>query len=116
MGSRFLKEVTVGRKMPTQRVISNTLTTNILKVFFGIPITDSQSGFRAFKGKALKKLGYVDSKFAAETEILIDAHKKGFKIKEVDIKTRYGTEKSKIKPLNDTIRWIIRVLIKKVQG
>ncbi|MFX0069196.1 MAG: glycosyltransferase family 2 protein [Candidatus Hodarchaeota archaeon] len=116
VGSRFLKDVTVGRKMPSQRIISNTLTTNILRVFFGIPLTDSQSGFRAFKGEALKKLGYVDSRFAAETEILIDAHKKGFKIKEVDIKTRYGTEKSKIKPLNDTIRWIQRVLIKKIQG
>lgn len=116
VGSRFLKGVTVGRKMPTQRAISNTMTTNILKVFFGIPLTDSQSGFRAFKAKTLKKLGYTDSKFAAETEILIDAHKKGFKIREVDIKTRYGTEKSKIKPLKDTIRWIQRVIIKKIQG
>ncbi|MFX1486692.1 MAG: glycosyltransferase family 2 protein [Promethearchaeota archaeon] len=116
VGSRFLKEVTVGRKMPGHRVISNTLTTNILRVFFGIPLTDSQSGFRAFRVKTLKKLGYTDSKFAAETEILIDAHKKGFKIREVDIKTKYGTEESKIKPLKDTIRWIQRVMVKKLQG
>lgn len=116
VGSRFLKEVTVGRKMPGHRFISNTLTTNILRVFFGIPLTDSQSGFRAFRVKTLKKLGYTDSKFAAETEILIDAHKKGFKIREVDIKTRYGTEESKIKPLKDTIRWIQRVMVKKLQG
>ncbi|MHA1238645.1 MAG: glycosyltransferase family 2 protein [Candidatus Odinarchaeia archaeon] len=116
VGSRFLGNEDKLKKMPIQRIISNVLTTRILNRMFGLRITDSQSGFRAFRSSALRKLAYVDNKFAAETEILIDAHKKGFKIRETEISVIYGEERSKIKPLQDTFRWIIRVIIRKLSS
>ncbi|MHA1594977.1 MAG: glycosyltransferase family 2 protein [Candidatus Baldrarchaeia archaeon] len=111
IGSRFLKRQLSG--MPPQRILSNFLTTTILKLLFGIKITDSQCGFRAFKRTALEKLiDFEDNKYAAETEILINAKRYGFKIIEVGISVKYGEEESKIRPIRDTVRWI-RLVFKK---
>ncbi|MHA1754624.1 MAG: glycosyltransferase family 2 protein [Candidatus Odinarchaeia archaeon] len=115
VGSRFLTRKNISL-MPGQRILSNMITSAILKFFFRVPVTDSQSGFRVFKASALRVLDAKDKKFAAETEILIDAKQKGFIIKEVPISIRYGHEKSKINPLKDTFRWLKRVFIKRVQS
>lgn len=116
VGSRFLGGEDKLKKMPIQRILSNKLTTIILNGMFGLRITDSQSGFRVFRASVLRKLAYVDNKFAAETEILIDAHRKGFKIRDAEISVVYGEEKSKIRPFQDTFRWIFRVILKKLSS
>lgn len=103
IGSRFLGDIS---SMPTPRIFSNTITSSFLRLFFGIPVTDSQSGFRAFKRKVIESVSFSDPRFAAETEILINAKQKGFKIGEVKIKTIYGEEKSKMRIVEDTLRWI----------
>ncbi len=108
IGSRFLGDIS---NMPALRVLSNTITSKILNLFFKIPVTDSQSGYRVFKRKVLESIHFSEPRFAAETEMLIDANKKGFKIGEVQIKTLYGQEKSKIRNFEDTVRWI-KLLIK----
>lgn len=115
IGSRFLKKQLGG--MPPQRVLSNLLTTTILRVFFGLKITDSQCGFRAYRRSAVEKLiNFKDNRYAAETEMLIDAKRFGLKISEVNIAVRYGEERSKIRPLRDTLRWISLVLRKIFRG
>ncbi|MBS7247426.1 MAG: glycosyltransferase family 2 protein [Candidatus Jordarchaeales archaeon] len=103
IGSRFLGDIS---NMPTPRILSNTITSKILNLFFKMPVTDSQSGYRAFKREVIESVKFSDPRFAAETEILIDANRKGFRIGEVRIKTLYGEEKSKIRGFEDTIRWI----------
>ncbi|MHC4601258.1 MAG: glycosyltransferase family 2 protein, partial [Planctomycetota bacterium] len=48
----------------------------------------------------------TSDRFAGESEILIEAGRKGFRIAEVPISTVYfGTEGSKIHPLRDTVRF-----------
>ncbi|MHA1606896.1 MAG: glycosyltransferase family 2 protein [Candidatus Freyarchaeota archaeon] len=108
VGSRFLGSI---EGMPSLRILSNTITSRLLRLFFKLPITDSQSGYRAFKRKVIEVVTFSDPRFAAETEILIEAHRKGFKIGEVKIKTIYGEEKSKMRNVEDTIRWL-KVLFK----
>lgn len=103
VGSRFLGDIS---NMPTLRILSNTITSKFLGLFFKIPVTDSQSGYRAFKRNVIESVNFSDPRFAAETEILIDANRKGFRIGEAQIKTIYGEEKSKIRGVEDTIRWI----------
>ncbi|MGQ9722781.1 MAG: glycosyltransferase family 2 protein [Candidatus Jordarchaeum sp.] len=103
IGSRFLGDI---KGMPRIRILSNTLTTMVLRLFFGLPITDSQSGFRAYKRRVLEKVEFSAPRFSAETEILIDAKRKGFKILETRVQTVYGEEKSKMRNFEDTIRWI----------
>ncbi|MHA1410363.1 MAG: glycosyltransferase family 2 protein [Candidatus Odinarchaeia archaeon] len=113
VGSRFLTKENISA-MPGQRLLSNMITSAILKFFFRVPVTDSQSGFRVFKAAALKNLVTKDNRFAAETEILIDARQKGYIIKEAPISISYGVEKSKINPFVDTFRWLKRIFIKRV--
>jgi glycosyltransferase involved in cell wall biosynthesis len=103
VGSRFLGSI---KGMPRARILSNTLTTRILRLFFGLPITDSQSGYRAYKRQLLENVEFSATRFSAETEILIDAQRKGFKISEAKIQTIYGEEKSKMRVFGDTVRWI----------
>lgn len=115
VGSRFLTKENI-QAMPAQRILSNMITSAILRFFFRVPVTDSQSGFRAFRAPILRVLETKDPRFAAETEILIDAKQKGFIIKEAPISIKYGVEKSKINPFLDTFRWLRTVFIKRVKS
>lgn len=103
VGSRFLGDI---KGMPRIRILSNTLTTKILRLYFGLPITDSQSGYRAYKRHLLENIEFSATRFSAETEILVDAKRKGFKISETKIQTIYGEEKSKMRIFEDTLRWV----------
>jgi glycosyltransferase involved in cell wall biosynthesis len=104
VGSRY---ATQSEEMPFIRKLSNLITTKALRVFFKVPVTDSQSGFRAFKKEVLEAISVRDDGFAAETEILIDAKRAGFKISEVPIATNYGEEESKIRAQRDITRWLV---------
>lgn len=104
VGSRYQ---TQSEDMPFARKLSNLITTTVLRVFFKVPVTDSQSGYRAFKRRVLETIPVRDNGFAAETEILIDAQRAGFLISEVPIATSYGDEKSKIRPGRDISRWLV---------
>ena len=98
---------TQSEEMPFMRKLSNLITTQALRVFFRVPVTDSQSGYRAFKRRVLAVLQVRDDGFAAETEILIDAQRAGFKISEIPIATNYGEEESKIRARRDITRWLL---------
>ncbi len=104
VGSRYQ---TQSEDMPFARKLSNLITTTVLRVFFKVPVTDSQSGYRAFKRRVLEKIPVRDNGFAAETEILIDAQRAGFLISEVPIATSYGEEESKIRASRDISRWLV---------
>lgn len=108
VGSRFLEKI---KRMPLQRRLSNFITTKILNKVFNVPVTDSQSGFRAFKRKVLEEVTFRDNRYGAETEILIEARRKGFNIAEVPISVKYEGQKSKIRPVRETFSWI-RLIIK----
>ena len=112
VGSRFLEKV---KGMPLQRRLSNFITTIILNKVFNVPVTDSQSGFRAFKRKVLEEVTFKDNRYGAETEILIEARRKGFNIVEVPISVKYEGQKSKIRPVRETFSWIW-LIIKKCFG
>ena len=103
IGSRYS---TQSEEMPFVRKLSNLITTHALRIFFKIPVTDSQSGYRAFQREVLVRIPVRDDGFAAETEILIDAQRAGFKIGEVPIATNYGDEESKIRASRDTVHWL----------
>ena len=54
----------------------------------------------------MEDINLESSNYEIESEFLIKAAKKGFKIYSVPIKTVYKGEKSKINPIIDTIRFI----------
>lgn len=98
-------------KMPIQRMISNFLTSFLLTLKTNQKIEDSQSGFRLYKTEILKNILPSSNGFEAESEILVNASKYGYKIGFVDIPTIYEDEKSKMKVWK-TIIGFIKVLFK----
>ncbi|HLC56654.1 MAG TPA: glycosyltransferase family 2 protein [Candidatus Nanoarchaeia archaeon] len=92
-------------KMPIIRKISNTISSNLVSKRANIEIKDSQSGFRVINSEILKNLNLEASNFDLESEILIKAAKKGYKIGNENITTIYADERSKMHPIKDTLRF-----------
>ena len=99
------------REMPPIRRLSNWITTSLLRALFSIQVSDSQCGFRAYRRWAAEKLLEVRaSGFEGESESLVILARAGARMVDVPIRTIYGGEKSKIRGLRDTIRFIRTVL------
>lgn len=94
------------RGMPFVRLATNRFMSWIISFFCHQHIPDTQCGFRLIKTKVLELIKIESSDFEIETEMLIKASKKGFKIAAVDIQTIYRDEVSKINPVRDTFRFI----------
>ncbi|MBT8378620.1 MAG: glycosyltransferase family 2 protein [Ignavibacteria bacterium] len=100
------------KSMPLQRRLSNKLTSRLLSLKTGQQILDSQCGFRGFNSFVIESVKTTYSGFEAESEFLVLAAKKGFKIGFIDIPTVYTDRKSKMRPLK-TILGFLKVLINK---
>ena len=98
--------------MPSLRYWTNMVTSLITTLLAGVRIRDSQSGFRWISRRVLQEVSLESPKFAIESELLIKAGKKGFKITEIPITTIYlpeSTKRSKISPLKDTLRFFVLI-------
>jgi glycosyltransferase involved in cell wall biosynthesis len=94
------------RGMPLVRLATNRLMSWLISLFCRQHIPDTQCGYRLIKTKVLGAIKLESSDFEIETEGLIKASKKGFKIASVNIQTIYSNEVSKIQPVRDTVRFI----------
>lgn len=91
IGSRFLGNT---KSMPLVRKISNFISTAMIRLFFGINILDTQSGYRAIKKEYLEKMHLESERYNIETEVLAFVGKFHMRVEEVPIETIYGDEKS----------------------
>jgi glycosyltransferase involved in cell wall biosynthesis len=95
------------RSMPLVRLATNRFMSWLISLFCRQDIPDTQCGYRLIKTKVLESINLESSDFEIETEVLIKASKKGFKIASVAIQTIYRDEVSKIQPVRDTCRFIV---------
>jgi glycosyltransferase involved in cell wall biosynthesis len=102
IGKRQFK---VGR-MPIARIFSNTVTSWFLTVLCGVPILDSQCGYRLYSSSLLRAITITCPRFEMESEVIIKAAKRGFSIRFIEVQTLYFKTKSHIAHIADTIRWI----------
>lgn len=93
------------RSMPWLRLMTNRFMSWLLSREMGQFVPDTQCGYRLYKLSVVPELSAESKRFAAESEILMDLSCQGVKIGSVPIATIYGTEKSKIHPVKDTIRF-----------
>ena len=96
--------------MPFIRKVTNKFMSALISRMSGQNIPDTQCGFRLIKRRVLESISLESSNFEIESEIIIKAAKKGFKIESAPIKTVYKDEKSRINPFVDTLRFIIFVI------
>ncbi|MDR3628601.1 MAG: glycosyltransferase family 2 protein [Ignavibacteriaceae bacterium] len=99
------------KKMPFQRVISNKLTSFLLSIKTKQKLLDTQSGYRAYKTRILNDILPSYAGFEAESEMLVNAAEKNYKINFVPIPTIYAGENSKMRSLQ-AIAGFIKVLLK----
>ena len=92
--------------MPTDRYLSNRVTTLVLSLLASRKLVDTQSGFRFISIDVLKRVKLKTERYQAESELLFKAARLGFKITSVPIETLYFGEKSSINKFLDTLRFI----------
>lgn len=92
LGSRFKGHI---EEMPLNKEIGNTIATKITNFFSGIPVSDAQTGFRAFSRDAALKLNVLGD-FTYVQETIIQAVQKGLKIVEVPCTFRKREGKSRL--------------------
>lgn len=97
-------------KMPIQRILSNTLTSMIMTLKTGQKILDSQNGFRLYKTSILNDILTSNNGYEAESEIIIKASKKNYKIGFIDIPAIYNNEKSKMNPFKAILGFLKVIL------
>ena len=98
------------KTMPLHRQISNKLTSWILSKLCGQKIFDSQCGYRRYSVKSVLGVKFLEGGFQFESEVLIKLAKKGESIGHVPIPTIYGNEKSSIRNVQDTFKFIMLIL------
>ena len=100
------------KEMPSYRKVGNKMLDKITKMAADLPFTDTQSGFRAYSKKAIESISFTIDGFGVDSEILIDASKKGLKITEEKVTVLYNTgEKTSSKdPISHSVGVIASLL------
>jgi len=93
-------------KMPYQRRLSNRLCTWAASKTAGTALPDTQSGYRLIRTEVLAAVPLRTSHYETETELLIGAARRGFRITSIPIPARYGDETSHIRVWRDTGRFL----------
>lgn len=85
IGSRLLNT----KGMPAHRILGNKLLNTVTRILFGVAVTDSQSGLKAFSRKAIEQIEIRSNGFEFCSEIVWRAKQNNLKIAEVPIEAIY---------------------------
>ncbi len=92
-------------KMPMLRRFVNGWMSRRLSRLAGRELPDTQCGFRLIDLHALSQLQVASTHFEIESELLLSFVRAGYDVHFVPVEVIYNAERSKIRPLRDTIRW-----------
>jgi glycosyltransferase involved in cell wall biosynthesis len=91
-------------RMPSSRYHANRIGSRVLSWFVGVPVEDTQCGFRVFRVDALRPLHLNATKYEIETEMLVKVRRRGGRVETVPVTAVYAGQKSKLRPVPDTTR------------
>ncbi len=94
-----------GEMLPRRRT-ANRFSAACIAWASGVPITDSQSGFRFYSANVIRSLELRTNGFDMESEVIVRAGRGGFAIVTIPIDLGFvdGLATSHYKPLKDTLR------------
>lgn len=98
-GSRMTKKLNALKgKMPIYKFAGNLFLTGIFNFIYDTKFTDCHTGYWAYNLKKIEPEIFkkLDNKFCFDIDFRLEMIKLGKKIKEVPIKTFYGTERSSV--------------------
>lgn len=90
--------------MPASRYHTNMIGSRALSAFVGVPIRDTQCGFRVFKLELLRTIRLKATSYDIETEMLIKVGRRGGRIVSEPVAAVYAGQRSKLRPIRDTTR------------
>ena len=90
--------------MPASRYHANRIGSRALSSFVGIPIDDTQCGFRVFRAEILRRMRLSARGYDIETEMLIKLRRMGGRVASVPVSAVYNGRHSKLRPIRDTTR------------
>lgn len=93
-------------EMSRVRRTSNKLSSWAISTVAGVPLGDAQTGFRLYTERLILKTGFPESRFEAESAVLVRAARNGYKIVAVPVKLGFadGRCTSHYRPLIDSLR------------
>lgn len=97
-----------GPSVPPHRRLANIISTAATCAVTRLRLTDSQSGFRAFRGEVVAAIDAQGDRYEYETDFIVRASHRGYRIAEVAVPTLYGPP-SHFRELMDSWR-VARVL------
>jgi glycosyltransferase involved in cell wall biosynthesis len=94
-----------GQMLPRRRMANRFSAWSIAKAS-GTDVTDSQSGFRLYSANLLRHVHLHTEGFDMESEIIVHAGRRGFKVLTIPIDLGFvdGVSTSHYRPLKDTLR------------
>jgi glycosyltransferase involved in cell wall biosynthesis len=115
IGSRFLDEKPVSSRALNKAGVR--LFNALVNMFTGIEVSDSQSGYRVLKSEVLKSLNLKSVEYEIESEMLVKAVQKHFRVREVPISFEQRTYgKSRLDPVADGFKIFLSIVLAYVKG
>jgi len=108
IGSRFLLQNI--KKVPKYRKFGIDVITWLYNLGSKKKISDSQSCFRAHSRRLLEAMNITENGFGFSVQVLIQAKRKGFVIKEVPVSCIYHSQGSSINPISHGLGVVFSVI------
>jgi glycosyltransferase involved in cell wall biosynthesis len=90
--------------MPASRYHTNRIGSRALSWFVGVPVRDTQCGFRVFRVDVLRRMRLSATGYEIETEMLVKLRRLGGRIASAPVTAVYNGRRSKLRPIRDTTR------------
>lgn len=116
VGSRMTKKINaIKGKMPFYKFVGNIFLTSIFNIIYGTRFTDCHTGYWAYNLRIIKKNTFknLDNDFCFDIDLRLKLISEKKKIKEIPIKTIYGTERSSIH-LIYAVRFFLKTIMFKI--
>lgn len=95
-----------GHVMPENRRATNRLMSRMISAVARQPIPDTQCGFRFIRRELLEQVPLRSTRYEIESELVLRAAARKWKIISVPVKAIYEQHRSHIRPLRDGVRFL----------
>ncbi len=105
-------------QMSGVRRASNRLSSAAISFAAGQRVCDIQTGFRLYSRRLVAEVGFPESRFEAESAVVVRAARRGFRIVTVPVRLGFadGRTTSHYRPLVDSLRIARAVIFARMQA
>lgn len=96
--------------IPARRYWTNYIGTRALCLMTGLPLEDSQCGYRLAASGLLRRMGLVGTRYSIDSELLIRAGKLRAPFAHVPVRVIYAGTPSHYRPLADTVHIVFSTI------